>query len=324
MRWRVIHLAAQATKDEGWRSAQCNCGVRKCGSCNGFYVPQGDEVGAEQTTCTHCSYLNAGPPVTHGQPLWPERWPCSELLALRDSDPAVWDASYQGRPTLGGGYMFAGVQLNQYQTVDPRTLFIYLIVDPALARTKKSNRTAIGVIGTGFDRNFYILDGVYARCNADERADHIFRLHRLYTQLGARPLGVGYEEYGLQMDISALQERMERENYRFPIIELGRTGEWHNLSKPHRIETLAPLGRAGRLWVPNPTTSGRAPHLVTLVQDFLTREWSKYAGAASKDDDFLDMLSRVNDPAMDIKFPTLQINLVPRHKPAPGTTWMSR
>ena len=324
MKWRVIHLAAQATQPEGWRTHECQCNLRKCGGCNGFYVPLAATRESIETTCIHCQYLNAGPPVPHGEPLWPERWNCAELQALKDANPAVWEASYQGRPTIGGGYVFDGVQPQFYKSVDAKQLMVYILVDPALARTKKSNRTAIGVVGTGFDQNFYLLDGVYARCNSDERADHIFRLHKKFTQMGARPIDVGYEEYGLQMDISVLQARMERENYRFHISELGRTGEWHNLSKAHRIETLAPLGRAGRIWLPAPDAPGIEPALHQLVKEFLTREWNKYAGASSKDDDFLDMLSRLNDPAMKIAFPSIKMTLMPQtFKRPPGTTWMS-
>lgn len=254
-----------------------------------------------------------------GEPLFPERWPLTELEPLQ-ADATTWESSYQQEPNVGGGYWFQGTTLNYYEVANAKDFNVYMLCDPALfvntKRHKRSDYTTIGIIGAGADQNYYFLDGVRARLRVDERADTLFRLHRKW-----RPLAVGYEEYGLQADVVELKARMERENYRFPIIELGRTGEWHNLSKEHRISTLIPLAKTGRLWFPNPETKGRDPMLAQLVQTFITEEWNKYP--ACRYDDMLDMMSRINDPAMAIKWPMPRsATSMPDTRP-PNTSWMS-
>jgi hypothetical protein len=72
------------------------------------------------------------------------------------------------------------------------------------------------VIGVGGDKNYYVIDGVRDRLNLTERTKMLLMLHRTY-----RPLGVGYEKYGMQADIEHIEYVMERQNYRFTITPLG-------------------------------------------------------------------------------------------------------
>lgn len=253
-----------------------------------------------------------------GDPLWPERWPLDELRQFQ-SDATMWEASYQQEPTVHGGFWFADIPLQYYETVDPKDFNVYMLCDPALfvsaKRHKRSDYTTIGVIGTGQDQNYYLLDGVRKRLSVDERTAALFRLHRKW-----RPIAVGYEEYGLQADVVELKARMERENYRFTVIELGRSGEWHNLSKEHRIGTLVPLAKNGRLWFPNPKTKGRDPAMVQMVSEFVLTEWYKYP--AARYDDMLDMLSRLNDPAMNVQFPMQRTFQQSGTANYPNSSWM--
>jgi len=251
-----------------------------------------------------------------GDPLWPERWPVAELEPIKNADLSVWEASYQQEPTIAGGYWFANTPLNYYEETNARDLNVYMVCDPALRKTKKADFTVILVFGTAGDGNYYWLDCVRARLDPTERADHIFRMHRKW-----RPISVGYEEYGLQADVVTLKDRMERENYRFQIIELGRSGEWHNLSKPDRIRTLMPIANAGRIWLPNPETRGRDAEVVEAIKRFVNEEWQKYP--ACKYDDVIDAMSRMCDPAMRVVFPApVRESAPPRPRP-PGASWMS-
>jgi len=287
--WQVVRLSAEATCDEGWRSAECKCGFRD---------------------------PNTGELIAHGEPLWPERWSCTELYALKKADPEVWESSYQQRPSIAGGYWFANVPLNFYEEVKTPDMNVYLLCDPALGREKKHDFTAMWVFGTHADGNYYWLEMLRERLTPPERAEALFRLHRKW-----RPVGVGYEEYGLMSDTSALREKMERENYRFHIEELGRKGEWHNVSKPDRIRTLISIGTAGRLWLPNPETQGRDAGQARLVKDFITQEWCRYPG--SRFDDMLDVMSRMNDPKFLVRFPRPRPVYEPSQGTRPGVSWMS-
>lgn len=292
MPWTVVRLRAECIEDEGWRKPVCKCGTVL------------DDKGNE---------------IKHGEPLWPERWPCAALHALKTADATVWEASYQQEPTVGGGFWFATTPPQFYHEIRSSEFNVVMLCDPALAKHRKADRTTIGVVGLGPDQNFYVLDLVWDRLSPSERADHIFRLHRKW-----RPLKMGYEEYGMQSDSIELQNRMEHENYRFTITPLGRTGSWHNLSKSDRISTLVPQTQTGRWWLPNPDIPGRDPAVADWVRRFITEEWNRYP--ACTHDDVFDMLSRVNDPELKAVFPKYaRVNLtdgtnIPRRT---GTSWMA-
>jgi phage terminase large subunit-like protein len=140
----------------------------------------------------------------------------------------------------------------------------YLLVDAASSKRKDSDYTAIGVIGLAADQNYYLLDGIRDRLNLTERADAIFALHRRW-----RPLGVGYEQYGMMADVEYLKERQKQENYRFEITELGG-----QTPKPDRIRWLIPVFEAGRFYLPEHLIKidyeGRH---VDLVQAFIREEY---------------------------------------------------
>lgn len=264
MIWRVVHLMAEAEVDEGWRKAKCECGTVR---------------------------------EPHGEPLWPEYWPCRKLVAKK-RDPEMWQFCWQGKPTIGGGYWLAATPPNYYEQVKPADFNIYLLIDSSLGETKGSNRSALGVVGLGVDRNFYLLDLTRKVLDTDARTDEMFRLHRKW-----RPLGTALEEYGAQADHVYIKERMEAENYRFPLTILGRAGIWHNLSKPDRIRTLTPQAKAGRWWFPNPASPHTPTELAKTVRGLVDEEWNKYHGAVNCVDDGLDMLSRINDPGMNARWP---------------------
>lgn len=242
-------------------------------------------------------------------------------LTTTTGNYVVWgyassNSSYQQRPTVGGGNWFDPRWLQLYKEIKLATMNIYIIVDPALGKTKKSDFTCIFVIGAGQDRNYYWIECIRERLDPAERANRIFSLHRKY-----RPLHVAYEEYGMQSDVSHLQEKMERENYRFPVTVLGRKGIWHNTSKPERIRTLIAVARIGRLWIPDPEWQGRDPQVRELVKHFIEREWGPYPSVDY--DDMLDTLARINDPDMRMVFPTPMERLNPVEYLESGTTWMS-
>lgn len=297
--WKVVALAAEASTDEGWRGPVCDCGT----------VVDPD-----------------GTPIPHGEPLWPERWPCAALAQFKYADATVWETSYQLRPTLGGGFWFAASPPQFYEDTKSTTMNIYLLCDSSLGRTKTSDRTTIGAVGLGADRNFYLLDLAWGRFSIDERAGHLFRMQRKW-----KPLAVGYEEYGLQIDTIELAQRMEREGSRFLITPLGRGGTWHNMSKSDRISTMVPQAQQGRWWLPNPETKGRDPLVAEWVRRVIDEEWNRYP--ACKHDDVLDMLSRINDPGPETteariagwppRFPAVVEETETARPRMPGTTWMS-
>jgi phage terminase large subunit-like protein len=130
------------------------------------------------------------------------------------------------------------------------------------------------------------------RLNLKERGDRLFDLHRKY-----RPKQVRYEKYGLMSDIEHFQSRMENENYRFSITEVGG-----QTSKADRIKRLVPIFEAGRIWLPE-------THSVTdwqratrdLVHDFVEEEF--YPFPVGLHDDMLDALARIAEPDLKLIWP---------------------
>jgi phage terminase large subunit-like protein len=79
-------------------------------------------------------------------------------------------------------------------------LNVYVLVDPANTKKKKSDWTAMWVIGLGRDKNYVVLDVLRDKLNLQERADALFYLVSTW-----KPLLVAYEEYGMQADIQFIR-----------------------------------------------------------------------------------------------------------------------
>ena len=167
-------------------------------------------------------------------------------------------------------------------------LTTYILVDPAGKKTKDSDYTFMGVVGFGADRVYRVITMIRDRLSLTERADALFDLHKEY-----RPLGVGYEEYGLQADIEHMQDRMERENYHFRITPLGG-----KLGKEDRIRRMVPIFEQGRMLLPETCNKkNREGVIEDLTQVFIDEEYLPFPVGAH--DDMLDGLARIFDLGID-------------------------
>ncbi|MDR3361866.1 MAG: hypothetical protein LBO64_03360 [Desulfovibrio sp.] len=235
--------------------------------------------------------------------------------------PATVDGSFEGEPVFltrdalnekrrdMGPFVFACQMLqnplaDKAQGFDPewfkRTpdeingegMNVYILVDPASAKKKDSDYTSMWVVGLNKDCNYYVLDGIHDRLNLAERARALFDLHR-----GHRPVVVGYERYGMQADVEHMQSQMERENYRFPIVELGG-----QMPKPDRIRRLVPVFEQGRMWFPHRLLKMRQDNTAyDLTDEFYRQEYTTFPVSAH--DDMLDCLARIVDPELGATFP---------------------
>jgi phage terminase large subunit-like protein len=133
------------------------------------------------------------------------------------------------------------------------------------------------------------------RLSLTERADRLMQLHRKW-----KPIEVRYEQYGLQADIEHIKDRMERENYRFTIKEVGG-----RVAKADRIKRLVPLFEQNRLWLPGALyATNREGRSENLVEVFIEQEYLAFPVSAH--DDMLDALARIAEPEMPLKWPTKQ------------------
>ena len=216
--------------------------------------------------------------------------------------------------------------LRYYRTTPSgRGMSIYILVDPANSRKRDSSYTAMCVVGLGSDSHYYWLDGIRDRLGPSERFETLFGLHQTWQRrAGARArITVGYECYGTQAgDVEQLKEEQDRRAYRFPIIELrGRE------NKDDRIPRLEPDYRAGRWYWPETLIKRRLAEggqTYDLVDEMRREEYNAYP--FGRHPDFLDAMSRIKDPALEVVWPK------PTERPATdlyddedasSTSWMA-
>ena len=174
----------------------------------------------------------------------------------------------------------------------------------------------MGVWETRADGNIYLLEGVRDRIGLTERTDRLFEWHAKY-----KPQLVAYEEYGMQSDIAHIKDRMEREQYRFRIVELGGA-----IRKEDRIRGIIPRLERGGIYFPESMmatlTNGKNVDVMELI---LKEEVAAFPVA--RFDDFLDMMARIEEliDAKLMKFPAQNAGkkLKTRSSRSRPGSWMS-
>lgn len=132
----------------------------------------------------------------------------------------------------------------------PRTLNVYIMVDPSRGSTERSDRCAMAVIGVDSANNKFLLDGYCHRMPLSMRWSKMRDLRKYWKdQPGIQSVSVGYERYGQQSDDEYFAERMRIEKLNFEIVELAWPRQGRH-SKQDRIERLEPDIRSGAFRVP--------------------------------------------------------------------------
>lgn len=232
-----------------------------------------------------------------GDRLWPE-WFTEAMVAQAQKDPRSWISLWQQEPRPAEGAEFKRPWIQRYSQ-PPKLMNKILLVDPAGdpnraagGKRKKSDFTAMWVVGLGSDQNAYVIDGLRDRLNLTERADAVFALHKKH-----KPMQVRYEQYGLQADVEHIRHQMEARQYRFAIKEVGG-----NVEKNARIRRLIPWFDSGRMWLPlsMPRTSVLGIEY-DVVADFVEQEYATFP--VGRNDDSLDCLARLAEPSLTLPYP---------------------
>jgi phage terminase large subunit-like protein len=234
----------------------------------------------------------------YGDPVF---WTKESILEKRrDMGPHTFAAQILLNPKADALQGFKREWVQKYKSIS-RDKFMkmsrYLLVDPASAKKKGSDRTTMGVVCLGVDGNYYLADGIRDRLNLTERTFRLFELHRKWNI--QHP--VRYEKYSMQADIEHIKTEMEIQNYRFRIDEVGG-----QVKKNDRIGRLIPIFEQGKFWLPE--------HLFVtdyekisrdIIRDFLEEELFPFP--VGKFDDFLDMLARICEPDLPLVWPKEEI-----------------
>lgn len=209
----------------------------------------------------------------------------------RDMGPYVFGCQMLQNPKADETQGFKQEWL-RHSNVNAQGLNIFILIDPASAKKKDSDYTAGWVLGLGGDKNVYVLDVVRDRLSLTQRADLVFNWHRRW-----QPLAIGYERYGMMADIEHIRDRMERENYRFPVIELGG-----QMPKADRIRRLIPWFEQGRVFMPQSLRKVNYEGVeVDVIASFVNEEYLSFPVSAH--DDMLDAMARILDEDMPASFP---------------------
>lgn len=217
----------------------------------------------------------------------PVLWDRETVAAKRRAMTFTFGAQMLLDPAADSKQGFLETWLRYYtpaDILDGRSMNRYLLVDAANDKKKRSDYTAIVVIGLGSDENYYLLDAVRDRLSLTERADAVFSLHRRW-----RPQGVAYERYGMMADVEYVRERQARENYRFEIAEVGGV-----MSKRDRIKRMGPLFEQGRFYLPESLVKENTEGLRRdIVADFIRDEYLPFPVGVH--DDLFDAIARIWD-----------------------------
>lgn len=214
----------------------------------------------------------------------------------KDMGPYSYSSQILLNPRADALQGFERKWLKYYKTISMSSwlkMSRYILVDPASSKKKGSDFTSMGVIALGQDGNYYLADGLRDRLNLTERTSRLFDLHRKWKIR----LPVRYEKYGMQADIEHILSEQERENYRFPIVEVGGLTR-----KEDRIGRLIPIFEQGKFYLPEHlfvTDYQKVTH--DLMQTFIEEEFAAFPVGIH--DDFLDMLSRIVEPDLKLVWP---------------------
>lgn len=210
----------------------------------------------------------------------------------RDMGPYVFGCQMLQNPKADGHQGFKKKWLRFYDVMHNwQDMNICILVDPANEKKKKSDYTAMFVVGYGADGNKYVLDIIRDRLNLKERTSAVFQLHKDWKPQG-RKVPVYYEKYGKDADIDHIQEKMEDDNYRFDIFPVGG-----QMAKNDRIKRLVPDFESGLIYLPKRKTYVDNEGVARdMVKEFIDEEYMPFPFVGH--DDMFDCLARVKDVPM--------------------------
>lgn len=206
----------------------------------------------------------------------------------RKQGPYTFGAQMLLNPTADRSQGFDSEWLKRWPATSTANLNIYILVDPASGRGRKGNDfTTMWVIGLSADGKVRVIDGVRDRLNLSDRRLVLFDLVKKW-----KPLGVFYEEVGIQADREHFQYVMAQENFDFTIHPISS-----QVPKAERIKRLIPVFEAGRILLPSNgiVRTSKEGLAYDVIRVFVEEEYTAFPVCSH--DDALDCLAWVEDPA---------------------------
>lgn len=248
-------------------------------------------------------------------PLWPHKHSLQRLHDKRKNNGMVFAGQMMQEPVPEGGAMFKKDWLRYYTAsadLSWKGFIPYILVDTSKGETLDSDYTAMIVVCTGSDENYYVVDIIRDRLNVTQRVEAAFTLHeRWKAKTGIAPK-IGYEEVGMMDDIFHLRKEMESRRYNMNLVKLGAVKK-----KIVRIAALVPEFENSRVYLPHSlvyidVNKDRRD----LITEFVNDEYLYYPVSARKD--MLDALAKILEPDLAVRFP---VTVAPQPKPLSKDNW---
>jgi len=183
-----------------------------------------------------------------GSLYFPERL-TEEFLEEQKKSQGSWifSCQYLNQAVDKENQVFKEEWINYYNT-PPQALNYFITIDPAGTTNRKSDYTAILVIGIDCDSNIWVLENHQLKVSQSDWMDLVFRKAKQY--------GIGLDGGGVvSLETNALQKtykyafdlEMEKRGYYLPIKESAPHGSSGN--KESRIAALQPFFEQGRVYL---------------------------------------------------------------------------
>lgn len=218
-----------------------------------------------------------------GEPSYPEKFTKEGFEQIRLKEGSYqYSCQIMLNPIDPANQVFKKEWIQWYEKL-PEKISSYLFVDPATAKKKKSDYTAMIVLGVDDKMNWYIVDIIRDKLNVNERVESAWSLAEKHGVQKILWEAVGFAE----TDINMLSEKRKNSTIKFPI----ETVSTQNIAKVDRIRSLQPYYERKQVFWPKEITRFNKFHNRTInyIDDILL-EYETFP--FSEHDDLMDAHSQ--------------------------------
>ena len=186
------------------------------------------------------------PAMEFGRPVFPTRFTKEKLEELRrDHGNYLFDTQYMMQRMDRSDMKFRREWIKFEDPIKPSQpgFNFFINVDPASARRKESDFTAMSVFGVDHEFGFHLVDGVHDKMDPLQRIEAFLELVVKWNCVYG-----SYETIGFQLtDLFFLRQLMRERNIHVPIWEINK----HKENKDERIMGIQPIMKSGKFFMPN-------------------------------------------------------------------------
>lgn len=179
-------------------------------------------------------------PRMPGEALWPERHSLERLQGIRASNPLVFEAMYQQRPTMKGGNKVKDAWLRTYLPSEiPDSIPVHCYIDTATSKGELKDNDPSGILFFKVWQNSLYLVAFYkGMWGMPELIDNIKRLHAVHCDRRSRI-------YIENKSNGPSTQQLLKKSANFAVLLETPKG-----SKEERLENELPSIEAGRVYLP--------------------------------------------------------------------------